>query len=245
MPPDLTVKIEDFTDSRGNKRTRRFFIDGRTGKRRVETSLPTFIPSGIPQSYRKLAMEARKRGVKPSVPEEGESWEQERDAVIKSQQAEKLLAQARYQRDELMETAKMLLAVYCRKNSIDDAECQRIADRINYEYSEKNHLRNAKPLKSTKDITEKKIARMIEKMKGGKAQKKIEQALKEEIGAPKEECLIVWRFLKIGETILAGDEQTHRGDATEIWYPIAQINVGIKHICDELKFRRRIIPAKQ
>lgn len=53
---------------------------------------------------------------------------------------------------DLMETAKMLLAVYCRKQGIDDAECQRIADRINREHDEKNHLRNPKPLKSQTEV---------------------------------------------------------------------------------------------
>lgn len=98
------------------------------------------LPTDSPQSAAKVARASRKRGVKPRVPTEGDDWIEARDkSAIEFAEKERKEQEAKQRRADLMETAHMLLAVYCQSNSIDDAECQRIADRINYENSEKDH----------------------------------------------------------------------------------------------------------
>ncbi len=200
--------------------------------------LPTFIAddtmlSKPPESATKLARAARRRGVKPHLPEEGGSWEQERDRVAMETIARLQNENAVKARAELMETAKMQLAVYCHKMSIDDAECQRIADRINYEHSEKNHLRNAKPLRSQAEV----IAAAITKLGRSKAQRVID-AEKGKLGVER------WRLLAIGEVCMVGDEQTRRGSGDE-FFPLSEYNEGKEHMSEDLKIRRRITSPTQ
>lgn len=128
--------------------------------------LPTFIDDKVmynkpPESAGKIARDARKRKVKPTVPTEGEEWTAIRDkSVIEEASRREREQRAKQQRADLMEIASMQLAVYCRVNSIDDAECQRIADRINYEHSPKNHLRNPRKLKSSMDVVIAKVRKI-------------------------------------------------------------------------------------
>lgn len=110
----------------------------------------TFIPSGEPASSAAIGRKARKSGVRHKL--EVPDWKAVRDAEAKVFIAEEKQRKVDQQRIDLMEIAKMQLGVFCRKNSIDDAECQRIADRLNYERSPKNHLKNPKPLKTKQQI---------------------------------------------------------------------------------------------
>lgn len=87
-----------------------------------------------PQSATKLGRAARKRGVKQNIESPLKGGETDAEKQAKEQA-------------DLMETAKMQLGVYCRKHGITDDDCLRIADRINYERSPKNRLRNPRALK--------------------------------------------------------------------------------------------------
>lgn len=141
----LIVKFEQFTNPMG-KLEKFIAKQAANAAAKKKREAATFIPSGSPASSAALGRKARKRGVrhKLEVPVEGDDWMAVRDAEAKVFIAEEQQRKVDQQRIELMEIARMQLGVFCRKNSIDDAECQRIADRINYERSPKNHLKNPK-----------------------------------------------------------------------------------------------------
>ena len=65
------------------------------------------------------------------VPSHGADWEKERDIAI--------INEARS--GNLLVIAKQNLAAWCHQESIDDAECQKLADLINYKASESAKLR--------------------------------------------------------------------------------------------------------
>lgn len=67
-----------------------------------------------------------KRKARVLVPEEGEDWRRERDSAA--------ITEAR--REAIFAIAKQNLGEWCHRESIDDAECQRLADLINYKASE-------------------------------------------------------------------------------------------------------------
>lgn len=162
----------------------------------------------LPSSATMLAKRSKKKRIE--VPEEGADWQRERDTAI-----------TEAERVNLFAIAKQNLGVWCHQESIDDAECQRLADLINYKTSEAARLRKPPP------------------------EPKVEiQPVPTDIAKEAANKIEEWRLLEIGETICEGDEQTRYSSGDEVFYPVTRGNIGMK-VIGFLQFRRRVEPEKQ
>lgn len=126
-------------------------------------------------------------------------------------------------RIELFAKAKISLGEWCRSESINDDACFVLAQLVQYKASESAKLR-----------AEAQLRQQAKKKKAPRTRKSKTKQLPSTSVAPE------WRILTPGETIREGDEQTHRFQSQEIFYPVSKRNIGEKLVTCDLIFRRKV-----